>query len=137
MEMRKYDRESIIRDLQERANGASDGAWMTVSCAMARSIVDLLKEGAPVSPKHISKEHSEHKWVKYENGNIDMFAFDMDFHNGPVCERCGYSYCVNCDPEGDKKQPCIVDEYRCPSCNNLLTKNKKFCDNCGQAVKWE
>lgn len=59
---------------------------------MQRDALPLLKERVPVSPKHILQKYSEHKWVEDEDGDIDVFAFDMDFHNGPVCERCGCGF---------------------------------------------
>lgn len=39
-----------------------------------------------------------HVWAKDEDGNVDHFAMDaeMDFHNGPVCTKCGYSFCEHC-----------------------------------------
>lgn len=37
-------RDEIIRDLQERANGAGKGQYMTLRCDVAREIIVLLKE---------------------------------------------------------------------------------------------
>jgi len=30
-------------------------------------------------------------------------------------------------------------DKRCPSCNSIwgITKNEKFCPNCGQAIEWD
>lgn len=44
-----------------------------------------------------------HRWRVDEDGVIDTFAMSIDFHNGPVCEVCGYSYCVHCDGESHQK----------------------------------
>lgn len=30
-----------------------------------------------------------------------------------------------------------VDNMVCPSCGNYLEENQRYCDNCGQAIKWE
>ena len=38
------DRERIIAELSERANGAGADAWMTLKCSTAREILALLKE---------------------------------------------------------------------------------------------
>ena len=60
-----------------------------------------------------------------------------DYHNGPVCQRCGYTFCIFCDPNGWDKKPCIIDEDRCPNCNKLTTRVNNYCYNCGQAIDWE
>ena len=31
---------------------------------------------------------------------IDTFAFESGFHNGPECEDCGFNFCEHCSPEG-------------------------------------
>lgn len=86
---------------------------------------------------HIHEEYPEHQWRRKENGEIDDFAMEFGYHNGPVCERCGYSFCEHCEPDGYDKGPCVIDEYRCPNCNHLLSKNDKFCNHCGQAILQE
>jgi hypothetical protein len=50
----------------------------------------------------------EHDWKKDSDGKIDELAMENGYHNGPVCKRCGHSYCVNCDPDGDS-EPCVVE----------------------------
>jgi len=55
------------------------------------------------------KSYPEHDWQREEDGSIDIFGMDADFHNGPACIRCGYCYCHHCTPpeKGDKEQlPC-------------------------------
>ena len=29
-----------------------------------------------------------------------------------------------------------VGYYQCPACGGLLTTNKRFCEDCGQAIDW-
>ena len=29
-----------------------------------------------------------------------------------------------------------IGYYQCPACGGLLTTNKKFCEDCGQAIDW-
>lgn len=44
-----------------------------------------------------------HKWIIGEYyGEVDIFAFDHDIHNGPMCSKCGYSFCHHCN-EGPLK----------------------------------
>lgn len=42
---------------------------------------------------------TEHEWRTHEEApdKIDTFAYSIGIHNGPVCVKCGYSYCQNCD----------------------------------------
>lgn len=52
-------------------------------------------------------EWPEHKWKRHADGTIDVFAYEVGYHNGPACERCGYSYCEHC--QDGPTQPCIVE----------------------------
>lgn len=89
----------------------------------------------PLVHKH--EEYTEHQWRRNENGEIDDMAMSVGYHNGPVCERCWYSFCILCDSDGWNKEPCVVDEYRCPNCNRLLGKEDNYCNYCGQAILQE
>ena len=86
---------------------------------------------------HIHEEYPEHDWITDENGNIDEFGLDYGFHNGPMCKRCYYSFCMHCKPNGWNDEPCVIDYYECPTCGKRMNKDKAFCEYCGQAVKWE
>lgn len=90
--------------------------------------------------KHIHKEYPEHDWIKDENGEIDEWAVDSEYHNGPMCKRCYHSFCIYCDPDGYKDNPCIVDKYVCPKCENenILTFgfNYNYCPVCGESLDW-
>lgn len=99
--------------------------------------IALLKEQEAKPPIHVLEEYPEHDWERNENGDIDDFAYEADYHNGPSCKRCYYSFCMHCDPDGWNKRPCIIDEYKCPRCGRHIGKGTKFCSNCGQAVKWD
>ena len=88
-------------------------------------------------PIHIHQEFPEHDWELNEDGTIDEFAIAFDYHNGPACQRCGYNFCVHCDPDGWNKKPCIIDKNRCPNCDQLVFHINKYCYNCGQAIDWE
>ena len=105
--------------------------------AMTKDAITLLKEQEAKPPVHIHEEYPEHDWERDENGDIDDFACDIGYHNGPMCKRCYYSFCVHCDPNGWNKEPCIFDKYKCPKCGKYIGEGTKFCSDCGQAVKWE
>jgi hypothetical protein len=56
-------------------------------------------------------EHPEHLWYLHKDGTRDDCAMDNDFHSGPCCQRCGYSFCLSCKNEGRERGglPCIDD----------------------------
>ena len=99
--------------------------------------VALLKEETAKPPIHVHKEYPEHDWRRNEDGKIDEFAYDGGYHNGPMCKRCYYSFCMHCNPDGWNEEPCIIDKYKCPKCGRHIGKGTKFCSDCGQAVKWD
>lgn len=104
---------------------------------LKRDIITLLKVREPLSVTHLHEEYSDHLWKKDENGNVDEWAMEFDYHQGPVCERCGHSFCIHCEPNGYMThKKCVVDKYKCPKCWNGLWRNQKYCDKCGQEVKW-
>lgn len=89
-------------------------------------------------PRHIHEEYPEHNWCCEEDGTINEFAMEYEYHNGPSCKRCGYSFCVHCDPDGwNKKLPCIIDEDYCPNCGRMVHNMYTYCPDCGQALDWE
>lgn len=47
---------------------------------------------------HFHQEFPEHDWARDEDGKIDEFAMEYEYHNGPYCNRCGYSFCIHCTP---------------------------------------
>lgn len=77
--------------------------------------------------------YPEHKW-KLEDGEIDLYAFEVDYCNGPICERCHYSFCVNCNPDGFNAKDCVVDWYECPTCHKRVGRYQTTCD-CGQKLR--
>lgn len=57
-------------------------------------------------------EWTEHDWRKNNKGEIDKFASEYEFHNGPSCSRCYHSFCMQCSDNYEKelhKGPCIVE----------------------------
>lgn len=111
-----------------------------VPLALIQRTVELLKAQEPKPVKHIHEEYPEHLWAKDEDGEIDEWAGEdrTSTHHGPVCERCGDSFCVGCEPNGyETHKKCVIDKYECPTCGRGLWRNQKYCDECGQAGKWE
>lgn len=52
-----------------------------------------------------------HVWVtlpEEDGGGINFFAQDAEFHNGPQCAKCGFTFCEHCDPR--PIPPCDVPE---------------------------
>lgn len=90
-----------------------------------------------IAKKPIYKEakYKEHKWRLDEGGKINHFAFVSGYCNGPVCERCHYSFCEHCNPNGYGKS-CIVKRYTCPTCNQKVAYKQNFCD-CSQKLDWD
>lgn len=40
-----------------------------------------------------------------EDGDLDIFVCDYDYHNGPGCSRCNENWCQHCD-DVDKIEEC-------------------------------
>lgn len=135
------DKEKVIAGLESQLDDLSKYAdadeVLTLTQNQAKDILALLKEQKAKQPIHVHEEFQEHDWYRNEDGEIDEFAFDADYHNGPMCKRCYYSFCVHCDPNGWNKKLCVIDEYKCPRCEKYISKGTKYCSNCGQEVKWD
>lgn len=88
--------------------------------------------------KHIKKIYKRHAWARNSVGKIDYFAFENGFHNGPRCTRCSHSFCENCEPDGLKDTPCVVERWECPKCHQKLWRHEhpNFCSNCGEKLEW-
>ena len=99
--------------------------------------IELFKKQIPMKPKHTLIKYGKHKWKRDENGNIDEFAWDFDYHNGVMCEVCGECYCVHCDPDYDKLEDCETEDWSCPVCNSIVYFNSFVCENCMQKLNWD
>ena len=102
--------------------------------------VTALEKQLPKKPIHIHEEHSEHLWRRDIHGEIDLWAFESGYCNGPVCTRCYHSECINCneDWKTDPVCDCVVDKDICPTCGKDIGywNRGNFCSECGQALDW-
>lgn len=74
-------------------------------------------------------ETSKHEWEKDDDGSVDEFAFDWGYHNGPVCEICGFSFCEHCNPDSWDDNGCDK-RYVCSECGRTEKNKEPYC-NCG------
>lgn len=90
---------------------------------------------------HIVEDYPTHDWERDKDGTIDLMASCYEYHNGPVCKRCGHSFCEHCvdDIDAELKKPCHIEKYLCPHCHKELSKwdKYKYCPDCGQLLDWE
>ena len=100
-----------------------------------RMSIQALEKQMPKKPNHKYIKYGRHKWKKDEDGKIDDWAWEYEFCNGVVCERCGESICVHCNPDYDKLDDCEANIYSCPFCDKKVGYRQKYCD-CGQAIDW-
>ena len=55
-------------------------------------------------------EWNEHDFERDNDGEIDDWAFSIGYCNGPVCQRCYYSFCKHCV---DNYQDALKDDLPC------------------------
>ena len=86
----------------------------------------------------------KHRWEKCDDGEIDFFAWNDGFCNGPRCLDCGESFCVHCAEldgghEAVKKkleeETCEEKEV-CSICGRAVPENAPYC-NCGARMDGE
>ena len=82
------------------------------------------------------EKYGEHLWKRTKYGEIDNFAFEAGYHNGPVCTRCFFSFCEHCDPEKINDTNCVVDWDECPTCHKHVFEGDNYCRKCGQQLEW-
>lgn len=86
-------------------------------------------------PEHILIKHGRHKWRRNENGAVDEYAWDDEYHAGVSCEICDKTVCVYCNPDYDQLTDCEENYWICPSCEKKMYVKRKYCD-CGQKLDW-
>lgn len=94
----------------------------------------LKEKNEPKKAEYRKMVYPRHKWME-EDGKIDAFAYSSGYCNGPMCERCYYSFCEHCNPGGWEEE-CVVEDYICPSCGEKVNRKNTHC-KCGQALDWQ
>ena len=74
-----------------------------------------------------------HLWAKDENGDIDMFAFEEDYHNGPRCTKCDDYFCAHCTPNWAETK-CSIPHYVCSCCHAEVRTASAYCPRCGSKM---
>ena len=97
----------------------------------------LKEKSVAKKPKYQKIQYGKHKWKRKENGEIDDFAWDYAYCNGVVCEVCGETQCVHCNPKYDKLKDCEVEDYFCPTCNETVGYFYSHCKHCWQKLDWQ
>lgn len=75
----------------------------------------------------------KHVWQKDDNGNIDEFAVDSGFHNGPRCIICHDEFCTHCEPSWENTG-CYREHFECKECHAVVDENAKYCYECGRKL---
>lgn len=52
----------------------------------------------------------KHDWYLDDEGFIDIWRLDEDYHNGPQCMRCQQFFCKHCNRDW-KDYECTGDAY--------------------------
>lgn len=81
------------------------------------------------------KRVNTHFWRRTKSGKVDESAFEAEFHAGVVCELCGETICVHCDPDYATAE-CEVGHYQCSHCGQDSKYGyEKFCPGCGAKME--
>lgn len=93
---------------------------------------------------HSVHHYKHHNWRRNKKGEIDFWAFESGFCNGPRCERCHAYFCEHCVDDPDKELAiewdCVVEFDSCPWCDHTLKgidDNWKNCPYCGKRINVE
>lgn len=77
-------------------------------------------------------ENKKHRWELDSKGSVNEFAFSEGYHNGPMCAKCGKSFCLYCS--GSSKamhEDCDVIDYICSERGEVSEEKSKYCSECG------
>ena len=61
---------------------------------MAQVAINALEKQISKKPKSTHMKYGKHTWAKKENGEVDDFAWDYEYHSGVYCEVCGKTVCT-------------------------------------------
>ena len=49
----------------------------------------------------------KHTWQRDSNGEIEIIQVgEEDYHTGPICTACGFSFCQDCNQDGYRDINC-------------------------------
>lgn len=84
------------------------------------------------------KIYEHHSWEKDDDGNVDEWAWEYDYHNGVACENCCTSICVSCEDYTECDTECSNTWNECPHCRKHLFDwiDMKYCMYCGGEVEY-
>jgi len=99
------------------------------------TVAKKVEQSEPKQGIYREVKHEGHTWRRKENGEIDEFAWDYEYHNGPVCEVCGETPCIHCNPDWKEDTDCVESIYECPACGERTAGRVSLC-KCGQRLKW-
>lgn len=81
--------------------------------------------------RHGKWEHvKKHMWRRDKHGEIDTWAMEFEFHNGPICEVCGDSTCIHCSPDWENEE-CEIGYFICSECKQATRSTTQYCPHCG------
>lgn len=126
---------SETAEAQETATRALEEIKQYHAIGTVEECKEAMERQRAKKPEHFYKKHGKHKWRRKENGEIDNFAWEFDYHNGVACEICGETVCVHCNPNYDELDDCEEEYWNCPNCGEMVGWKSKYCD-CGQAIGW-
>ena len=124
--------EETIKSLKEML---PKGLWEVNEYKMAQVAINALEKQIAKKPKSTYIKYGKHTWVKKENGEVDDFTWNYEYHNGVYCEVCGKTVCTLCNPQYDVLTDCEEEYYSCPSCGKKIFPAYKCCD-CDQKIDW-
>ncbi len=92
--------EGIIKDNPQQKWG--DSGWKLTE--QGRQYYRAFLEQMRAKHGHVWMLRKESNPESYEDGDeygngVDIFAYSVGYHNGMVCNKCGFSFCVHCDSE--------------------------------------
>lgn len=133
--MRLGDFDALLEKVQFRIPCDSEVAAIVNECV---KITKHLIENAPTidaEPVRHGKwiKTKKHIWEKNDDGEIDEWAWDHEFHNGVCCEICHKRPCVHCEPDYDEKQDCH-EHYICSECGRVVFALEPYC-HCGAKMR--
>ena len=113
-------RESVL-EIVKRTSGDYATAFSMIRQLPATDVVPVVHgEWIPTT---------KHKWITDNQGKVDTYAWSREYHNGPVCEICGFNPCEHCRPDYDEDEDC-AEHFVCSVCGRHEDVKHPYC-HCG------